>query len=166
MFVGYADDHAGDVYRFINIQTKKVILSRDAQWLNLFCKHYKMKHNNPRRQQVELFLDEEEDLSLEGSDSENNEVDGDGNDTTEQRRLGLEIDMIGAREEELGRTRSQTQEMFSPRNESMERAELAMEEGIQETCLISVVTLKKHGIAQLKKSEKMGESQSGRKLEA
>ena len=25
MFVGYEDDHAGDVYRFINIQTKKVI---------------------------------------------------------------------------------------------------------------------------------------------
>ena len=48
MFVGYADDHAGDVYRFINIQTKKVILSRDAQWLNLFWKHYKMRHNNPR----------------------------------------------------------------------------------------------------------------------
>ena len=41
MFVGYVDDHAGDVYRFINIQTKKVILSRGAQWLNLFWKHYK-----------------------------------------------------------------------------------------------------------------------------
>ena len=23
MFVGYADDHAGDVYRFLNIQKKK-----------------------------------------------------------------------------------------------------------------------------------------------
>ena len=34
MLVGYADEHAGDVYRFINIQTKKVILSRDVQWLN------------------------------------------------------------------------------------------------------------------------------------
>ena len=41
IFVGYADDHAGDVYRFINVQTKKIILSRDAQWLNLFWKHYK-----------------------------------------------------------------------------------------------------------------------------
>ena len=30
-FVGYADNHAGNVYRFItpNIQTKKIILSRD-----------------------------------------------------------------------------------------------------------------------------------------
>ena len=38
--------------------------------------------------------------------------------------------MIGAREEQdkLGRTRSQTQEMFSPRNECMERAELTMED--------------------------------------
>ena len=44
--------------------------------------------------------------------------------------------MIGAREEQLGMTRSQTQEMFSPRNESMERAEFTMEEWIQETCLI------------------------------
>ena len=31
IFVGYADDHAGNVYRFINIQTKKIILSRDIQ---------------------------------------------------------------------------------------------------------------------------------------
>ena len=141
MFVGYTDDCAGDVYRFINIQTKKVILSRDVQWLNLFWKHYKMKHSNQRRQHVELFLDEEENLNLEGSDSEDNRVDGDGNNTTEQRRLGLDIDVIGAsEEEELGRTRSQTQEMFSPRNEFMERAELTTEEWIQETCLISAVT--------------------------
>ena len=48
--------------------------------------------------------------------------------------------MIGAREETLGRTRSQTQEMSSPRNESMERADHTMEDWIQETCLISVVT--------------------------
>ena len=54
MFVGYSDDNVGDVYRFINIQTKKVILIRDAQWLNLFSKQYKMKHNKPRRQHVEL----------------------------------------------------------------------------------------------------------------
>ena len=30
MFVGYADDHAGDVYRFTNVQTNRIILSRDA----------------------------------------------------------------------------------------------------------------------------------------
>ena len=40
----------------------------------------------------------------------------DGNNTEEQKRLGIDIQMIGAREEELGRTRSQTR--------AMERAEL------------------------------------------
>ena len=48
--------------------------------------------------------------------------------------------MIGARNEELGRTRSQTKGMMSPKNESMERAELTMEDWIHETCLISAVT--------------------------
>ena len=48
--------------------------------------------------------------------------------------------MIGAREETLGRTRSETKELSSPTNESMERADLTMEDWIQETCLISAVT--------------------------
>ena len=47
--------------------------------------------------------------------------------------------MIGAREETLGRNRNQTQEMISPRNESMERLDLTMEDWIQETCLISAL---------------------------
>ena len=96
-FVGYADDHAGDVYEYINVQTKRIILSRDAKWLNIFWKHYKMRHNNPRRRQVELFLDEEENLSLQGNEPEENRIEGDGNKTIEQRRLGLVIGMIEAR---------------------------------------------------------------------
>ena len=40
--------------------------------------------------------------------------------------------MIGARKETLGKTRSQTKEMPSPGNESMERANLTMEDRIQE----------------------------------
>ena len=139
MFVGYADDHSGDVYRFNNINTKRIIMSRDAMWLNLMWKHYKRKHNHARRQ-GQLFLDEEENLSLEGNELEENRVEGDGNNTRTQRRLGLDIGIIGAREETLGRTRSQNQEMSSPRNESMERADLTMEDWIQKTCLISVVT--------------------------
>ena len=27
IFVGFADDHAGNIYRFLNIQTKKIMLS-------------------------------------------------------------------------------------------------------------------------------------------
>ena len=39
----------------------------------------------------------------------------------------------------IGKTRSQTKEMSSPRNKSMERADLTMEDWIQEACLISAV---------------------------
>ena len=136
MFVGYADDHSGDVYRFLNINTKRIIMSRDASWLNIIWKHYRMKSIYARKQ-VELFLDEEERSIQEESKQGENKIEGDGNNTPTQRKLGLDIGMIGVREETLGRTRSQTQEMSSPRNESMERADLAMEDWIHETCLIS-----------------------------
>ena len=139
MFVGYADDHSGDVYRFLIIHTKRIIMSRDARWLNIIWKHYRMNSFYARKQ-VELFLDEEERSIEEDSQQEEDEIEGDGHNTPTQRKLGLDISMIGAREETLGRTRSQTQEMSSPRNESMERADLTMEDWIQETCLISVVT--------------------------
>ena len=48
--------------------------------------------------------------------------------------------MIGARQESLGSTRSQTLEMRSPSNQSMERANIHTDNWIQETCYISVVT--------------------------
>ena len=35
MFVGYADDHTKDVNRFLNIYTKRIILSRDVRWLKI-----------------------------------------------------------------------------------------------------------------------------------
>ena len=64
----------------------------------------------------------------------------DGNNTDMQKRLGIDINMIGAREETLGKTRSETKELSSPTNESTERADLTMEDWIQETCFISAVT--------------------------
>ena len=54
IFVGYADNHAGHVYRFINIQTKKIILSRDIQWLNSFRKEYK-KRKDDSKKLVDVF---------------------------------------------------------------------------------------------------------------
>ena len=54
IFDGYADDHAGNIYRFINVQTKKIILSRDLQWLNSFWKQNKTR-NNDSRNLVEYF---------------------------------------------------------------------------------------------------------------
>ena len=146
MFVGYADDHTKDVYRFLNIHTKRIILSRDMQWLKIIWKRYKKK-NIYARSRVELFLDEEE-SSLEddksfGAMSIKETVEGsedDGNNTETQRKLGFDINMIGAREETLGRTRSETKKLSSPTNESMERAYLTLQDWIQETYLISAVT--------------------------
>ena len=40
MFVGYADDHAGDLYRLIHIKTEQIILRRDVRWLNIIWKVY------------------------------------------------------------------------------------------------------------------------------
>ena len=95
---------------------------------------------------MELFLDEEE-RSVEDEKSfeensieEEEETKGDGNNTATQKKFGLDISVIGARKETLGKTRSQTKRNVFSRNESMERADLTMEDWIQETCLISAVT--------------------------
>ena len=55
IFVGYADGHAGNVYRFINIQTKKIILSRDVQWLNSFWKQYKKRKDDSKKLVDEFY---------------------------------------------------------------------------------------------------------------
>ena len=123
IFVGYADDHAGNVYRFINIQTKQIILSRDIQWLNSFWKEYKKRSDESKKLVDEFYSHEEDDQTQDESETEEpreSEIEtkdsGDGNNTEEQKKLGIDIQMIGAREVEYGRTRSQTQEMKSPRN--------------------------------------------------
>ena len=54
----------------------------------------------------------------------------------QQRRHGFDIDMIGAGEDNLGSTRSQTLEMRSPSNQEMERANINMDNWIKETCYI------------------------------
>ena len=88
MLVGYADDHTGDVYRFIHLKTQHVILSRDARWMNIMWKAYMRKqqyiNQNWVNQQPE-YRDREAVPPLD-----------------QQRRLGLDIDMIGASEENLG----------------------------------------------------------------
>ena len=117
IFVGYADDHAGNVYRFINIQTKKIILSRNVQWLNSFWKQNKKRNDDSKKLIKDFFPNDEDDPTLEESETEEIKISGDGNNTVEQKNLGIDIDMIGARKEELGRIRSQTKEMMSPKNE-------------------------------------------------
>ena len=127
---------------------KKIILSRDIQWLNSFWKEYKKRKGDSTKLIDEFYSHDEDDQTQEESETEEpkeNEIEetknsGDGNNSEELKKLGIDIQMIGARKEELGRTRSQTKEMMSPRKKSMERAELTMKDWIHETCLISAVT--------------------------
>ena len=95
IFVGYADDHAGNVYRFINIQTKKIILSRDIQWLSSFCKEYKKRKGNSKNLIDEFYSHDEDDQTqeesetdekIEETETEETKTSGDGNITDEQLR--------------------------------------------------------------------------------
>ena len=96
IFVGYADDHAGNVYRFINVETKQIILSRDIQWLNSFWKEYKKRRDDSKKF-VEFYTPDKDDLTQDESETDEpkkNEIEetkdsGDGNNTEEQRNLGL-----------------------------------------------------------------------------
>ena len=116
--------------------------------MNSSWKEYKKRKDDSKKLVDEFYSHDEDDQTQEESETEEpkeNEIEetkdsGDGNNTEEQKKLGIDIQMIGARKEELGRTRSLTKEMMSPRNESMEKAELTMEDWIHETCLISAVT--------------------------
>ena len=141
MFVGYVDDHTGDVYRFIHLKNQHVILSRDARWMNIMWKAY-MKKQKCIIQGLQItdedFESDDEDEIRENWAHQPNKEEIPSQD--QQRRLGLDIDMIGAREENLVSTRSQTLEMRSPSNEAMERANVNRYNWIQETCYISAVT--------------------------
>jgi hypothetical protein len=41
MFMGYSINHVHDVYRMLNIETKKIINSREIIWMNTFYKNWK-----------------------------------------------------------------------------------------------------------------------------
>ena len=93
IFVGYAHNHAGNVYRFINIQTKKNILSRDIQWLNSFWKEDKKRKDDSKKMVDEFYSYDENGQTQEESETEeikNSETEeiknsGDGNNTEKQK---------------------------------------------------------------------------------
>ena len=62
MFVGYADNHAHDVFRLMNLQTNRIVLSRDVQWLNVMWAEHK---NIGRNTIIEEDDDDEEENGAE-----------------------------------------------------------------------------------------------------
>jgi hypothetical protein len=61
MFVGYATDHSGDCFEMLNMQTKRIILTRDVQWLN------RMYYEDSTIQEDDWRLDTD---VMEGQDSD------------------------------------------------------------------------------------------------
>jgi hypothetical protein len=70
LFIGYPDNHAKDVFQFLNLDTKGILHSRDVIWLNQNYAEYKGITNfnvTQRSPNNEIFYDEDE---QEGSDDD------------------------------------------------------------------------------------------------
>jgi hypothetical protein len=120
MFLGYADNHANDVYRFLHLKTTKVILSRDVIWLK---KMYAEHENVKRVKQVAVDLteddtDEDDDSGQEGSQANANDpvdpVHNNDNDLINPPQVDRELRRIETWEPVTvyeGRTRGATREL-------------------------------------------------------
>ena len=83
MFLGYADNHAGDVYRMLNLSTNKVIQTRDVTWTQkMYGEHMGLKRSKYRETVLKLLMDSDDDSEHEqiGSKEGRNEIDGGSED--------------------------------------------------------------------------------------
>ena len=58
MLVGYCENHSTGTYRFLNMDTRKIIFSRDVIWMNkYFGEFYKVKKEDTRNTIDMVFFD-------------------------------------------------------------------------------------------------------------
>ncbi len=72
MFVGYADNHANNVFRFINLETRNMMLSRNVTCLDKLCgeiyktkgveKDYNLNERVNKDEYIEIDIEEQEQL--------------------------------------------------------------------------------------------------------
>jgi hypothetical protein len=67
MFMGYSVNHAHDVYRMLNMETKYVINSQDIIWLN-------QMHNDWNAKKVKTYDEDDGDNAIEPKINEINNV--------------------------------------------------------------------------------------------
>ena len=89
MFLGYAANHAGNVYRMLNMKTKQVLITRDVKWLNTYEKDTKKN---------ELVHEiEDDDLNILPTDTEpekpvqEDELDDENNNEVEDNEETIEF---------------------------------------------------------------------------
>ena len=66
--IGYTNEHPGNVYKMLNLQTHKVLMCQDIQWLNKTYAEYR----NLSRNQVTKILELKVPDHLDGTDTEGN----------------------------------------------------------------------------------------------
>jgi hypothetical protein len=59
MYLGHADNHAGDVYRMLNLKTERVITTRDVRWLKTSYASWKKQQNDDNQEEPESENDSE-----------------------------------------------------------------------------------------------------------
>ena len=114
LFVGYSTQHAGDVYRLLNLKTNRVIHSRDVKWIGkTWAELYKIRMVH----RASGYFDPDEDFQLEEEDQdideEYSEIEEDSEpiqihqpQAEESREPSLEVEDD---EPVASRTRSQTE---------------------------------------------------------
>ena len=83
MMLGYAENHSGAVYRLLNLETNKIVLSRDVQWMEkMWDEHMKVKRILPLQDYQE---DDEEEEVKECTQGRNEEVEEEAGRETEKQ---------------------------------------------------------------------------------
>ena len=86
IFVGYADDNAGDVYRMYNPFTKYVVVTRDVMWLKRMF--YERANNNVTLMDPVVAIEAEDNIGVDHdiADDPNDEVNSDDEASEEEVR--------------------------------------------------------------------------------
>ncbi|KAL7568636.1 hypothetical protein ACA910_022734 [Epithemia clementina (nom. ined.)] len=126
LLIGYAKDHAGDVYKFYNMSTGKIVVSRDVQWLDkMWAEFNNVKRTVPLQDYVGVDEDEYTENGDESSSDDDEESKTEENEIEEEQkedqadppprlvRRRPSIDLEGNRNQDLalGRTRAETRAM-------------------------------------------------------
>jgi hypothetical protein len=108
MFLGYAKQHAGTVYRMLNLQNGTLCLSRDVMWLNQsygeYKKHQKREDVTTIPRQPEEDDDEEDHATSEEKEEDLEESVQSEKDEIQEVKIGRSILSFQPKPE--GRTRS------------------------------------------------------------
>ena len=86
LFVGYAENHAGDTYRMFNPATKKILISRDVRWLNKIYGKW-AKENSSQIDPEDIIPDEPKSENIEKIDEDKSET---GREETTKPTLEVE----------------------------------------------------------------------------